>query len=182
MIREFVRRANLDSEVDILAVSHTIALRSQTWGDHTSVGGGTGVFRRRRKYIITGGSIDTLLSANTSFQGHLKTDGNVRIEGAYEGAIETVGNVLIAETARVNAEITAHAVQVWGWVAGHITASERLEILPTGRVFADIEVSSLMIDEGGVFRGQCTIRGPGYEWPAPAETPAVEKELENKGL
>ena len=39
-------------------------------------------------------------------------------------------------------------------VKGNITASGRLEILSTGRVWGDIMVSSLLIDEGGVLRGQ----------------------------
>jgi len=114
---------------------------------------------RRKKFVVAGGRIETMLGPNTSFDGHLQTDGNVRIEGLYEGVIETTGNVIIGDLAKVQADITAHSVQVWGTVSGSITTSERLEILPSGRVFADIEVSSLMIDDGGIFRGQCVIRG-----------------------
>ncbi len=117
------------------------------------------MFRKAKDLVITSGKIETLLGPNTSFNGHLKTDGNLRIEGLYEGVIETVGNIIIGQNAKIRADITAHSIQVWGVVSGSIAASDRLEILSTGRVFADIVVNSLLIDDGGVFRGKCIIRG-----------------------
>lgn len=112
-----------------------------------------------KDWVATSGKIETVLGPNTSMNGHLKADGNLRIEGLYEGVIEVAGNLIVGEGAKVRADITAHAIQVWGTVNGHINASDRLEILRTGQVFADVVVKSLLTDEGGVFRGQCVIRG-----------------------
>ena len=112
------------------------------------------MFRRAKQLVITGGKIETILGANTSLDGHLKSDGHLRIEGAYDGVIEAVGNIIIGETAVVSAQIKAHTIQVWGQVTGKIVATDRLEILQTGRVFADVEVNSLLIDDGGFFRGE----------------------------
>lgn len=131
------------------------------------------MFRKSKDWVITSGKIETLLGSNTSFNGHLKTDGNLRIEGLYEGVIETVGNIIIGREAKVRADITAHSVQVWGMVSGNITAAGRLEILNTGRVFADVVVNSLLIDDGGVFRGKCSIRGS-EAGPAPASEESEE--------
>jgi len=114
---------------------------------------------RRKEPMLTSGKIETVLGPNTSFNGHLQTDGNLRIEGLYEGVIETLGNIIIGQMARVKADIMAHSIQVWGTVAGSINANDRLEILHTGRVFADVVVDTLLIDDGGVFRGKCVIRG-----------------------
>ncbi|NLS78272.1 MAG: polymer-forming cytoskeletal protein [Chloroflexi bacterium] len=127
------------------------------------------MFRKAKQLVITGGKIETILGANTSFEGHLKTDGNLRIDGAYDGVIEGVGNIVVGETARIAAEIRAHTIQVWGQVTGKIVAAERLEILHTGRVLADIEVKSLLIDDGGIFRGACIIHGARPEDEPPAE-------------
>jgi cytoskeletal protein CcmA (bactofilin family) len=117
------------------------------------------VLRKVKDWVVTSGKIETVLGPNTSFNGHLKADGNLRIEGLYEGIIETAGNVIIGENAKVRADIRAHSIQVWGTINGTINASERLEILSSGRVFADIVVKSLLTDDGGVFRGKCVIRG-----------------------
>ncbi|MEN6479199.1 MAG: polymer-forming cytoskeletal protein [Anaerolineales bacterium] len=101
------------------------------------------------------GKIDNVLGAETRFKGNIIADGNIRIDGLYEGRIETAGNVIIGPEARVLADIVATVVQVWGAVQGNVMTRGRLEILPTGRVFGNLRVASLLIDEGGIFRGEC---------------------------
>ena len=111
------------------------------------------MFGKERTFTAFEGKIENVLGPTASFQGHLKSDGNVRIDGYFDGCIETAGNLIVGETAKVVAEITANNVQVWGAVKGKIWASGRLEILPSGRVWGEIKVTSLLIDEGGLFRG-----------------------------
>ena len=103
--------------------------------------------------------IEAVIGPAASFNGHLKCDGSVRIDGFCEGSIETAGNVIIGEGAKVIADITAENVSVSGVVKGNIAARDRLEILPTGRVWADIAVTSFLIDDGGFFRGEITMSG-----------------------
>jgi cytoskeletal protein CcmA (bactofilin family) len=103
--------------------------------------------------------IETVIGPAASFNGYLKCDGSVRIDGLCEGSIETAGNVIIGEGAKVMADITAENVSVSGVMKGNITARDRLEILPTGRVWANIAVTSFLIDDGGFFRGEITMSG-----------------------
>ncbi|NLX37139.1 MAG: polymer-forming cytoskeletal protein [Chloroflexi bacterium] len=109
------------------------------------------------------GKIDNVLGSNTRFTGDLVSDGNIRIDGQFEGRVETAGNVIIGPDARLVATIEASVVQVWGAVEGDIIARGRLEILPSGRVFGNLRVASLLIDEGGIFRGECTMGGERVE-------------------
>ena len=117
------------------------------------------VFKKERIFVAFAGKIENILGPTASYQGHLKAEGNVRIDGHFEGSIETMGNVVIGEAAKVIADVTASNVQVWGAIKGSIVASGRLEILPTGRVWGEIKVASLLIDEGGLFRGQSSMPG-----------------------
>ena len=67
--------------------------------------------------------IETIIGPNTNFNGHLKCDGNVRIDGVCEeGLIETVGNVIVSANAMVAADIVARNVSVSGAVSGKIKA------------------------------------------------------------
>lgn len=133
------------------------------------------LFKKNRLPSVSG-KIDNVLGPNTSFTGTIKSDENIRIDGVYRGRIETAGNVIIGPSAKVLADIVANAVQVWGAVRGNITAQGRLEILPNGRIWGDIRVGSLLIDEGGIFRGQCLMGGEQVE---PLLLPdASENELE----
>jgi cytoskeletal protein CcmA (bactofilin family) len=117
------------------------------------------LFGRERPVVAFEGKIENVLGPTASVQGRLKTQGNVRVDGYFDGAIETPGNVIIGESAKVTADIVANNVQVWGLVKGSISAAGRLEILPSGRVWGEIRVASLLIDEGGVFRGKSLMAG-----------------------
>lgn len=121
------------------------------------------MFRKERTFVPFTGKIENIVGPTASFQGHLKAEGNVRIDGHFDGSVETTGNVIIGEKAKVSADIVASNVQVWGAVKGNITASGRLEILPSGRVWGDIKVTSLLIDEGGMFRGKSLLVGEEQE-------------------
>ncbi|MFQ6057488.1 MAG: polymer-forming cytoskeletal protein [Anaerolineae bacterium] len=103
--------------------------------------------------------IENVIGATANFNGHLKADGGIRIDGVFEGTVETAGNVIVGEGAQVMADITARNVSVAGVVKGNINATGRLEILATGKVWGDIAVASFLIDEGGFFRGQSVMQG-----------------------
>jgi cytoskeletal protein CcmA (bactofilin family) len=103
------------------------------------------------------GKPETIIGANTTFVGTLKTDGSIRIDGTVEGDVEILGNLIIGETGRVIATIKAQNVHVSGAVKGEITAVEQLEISPTGKVWGDIYTAALHIEPGGLFRGQSTM-------------------------
>jgi len=102
--------------------------------------------------------IENIIGPTASFDGDLKCDGGVRIDGVLRGSVETMGNVIIAEAAKVVADITGRNISVAGAVRGNIKASGRLEILSTGQVWGDISVESFLIDEGGFFNGLSTMR------------------------
>lgn len=98
--------------------------------------------------------IENVIGPTATFIGELKCDGGVRIDGVFQGSLETMGNIIVGETAKVVADMVGRNVSVSGAVKGNITASGRLEILSTGLLWGDIRVASFLIDEGGVFSGR----------------------------
>jgi len=126
--------------------------------------------------------IETVIGPNTSFKGTLICDGSVRIDGVCEeGLIQTVGNIVVGPEAKVAADLIAENVSVSGAVTGKITASGRLEILSTGKVWGNVDVSSFLLDEDGFFRGQLMMKDepepPVFGAAAPpavGTSPAVE--------
>lgn len=103
--------------------------------------------------------IETHIGSSVSLHGELKAEGNIRIDGLFEGRIETAGNVIIGRTGQVAADIMARNVLVAGMVRGNIMAHEQLDILASGRVKGDIEASTLHIEEGGKHHGQTRMAG-----------------------
>jgi cytoskeletal protein CcmA (bactofilin family) len=118
--------------------------------------------------------IETVLGPSSSFRGELKAQGGVRLDGAFDGTLESESNVIVGENANVAADIAGFNVTVAGKVIGDISAVGRLEILATGYVRGDISASSLLIEEGGIFRGQSLRDDEGTPEPE-AEGPARQR-------
>jgi cytoskeletal protein CcmA (bactofilin family) len=124
-----------------------------------------------------GGNLNAFLGEGTSFKGILTFEGTVRIDGRLEGEIFTKDTLVIGEGAQVTAAIHAGVVVIGGTVHGNVTAERKIEINPTGRLYGNISTPSLVIQEGVVFEGSCTMgRGAGEGGaPEPAE-PALDEE------
>jgi len=99
------------------------------------------------------------LDVDAAMQGTLsfKDPVNLRINGKFEGYLETRGNLTISSTAIVNADILGDNIIIGGRVKGKITARERLTLLPQAIVEGHIYPAKLNIAEGAVLQGQCTM-------------------------
>ena len=104
-------------------------------------------------------NIETVIGPTAHVKGSMSSDGGIRIDGIFEGQIQIAGNLIVGESGKVIADISAQNVSVSGAVKGTVQASGRLEILSTGRVWGDISVAAFLIDEGGFFRGQSIMPG-----------------------
>jgi cytoskeletal protein CcmA (bactofilin family) len=99
--------------------------------------------------------ITTTLGKETNFNGVLRFKESLKIDGTFEGEIESPGFLYIENGATVKANINVGSVVVGGVVRGNIEASERLEMLTTGKVFGNIRTAKLNIADGVVFEGKC---------------------------
>ena len=102
---------------------------------------------------------EKMLDVDASMQGTLsfKDPVNLRINGKFEGTLETRGNLTIGPAASINADIVGDNIIDGGRVKGKITAKERLTLLPTAIVDGDIFSVRLNIAEGAVFEGNCSM-------------------------
>lgn len=130
----------------------------------------------REKRPVPLDRIEVAIGPTANIRGDLECDGIVKIEGIYQGSIKTVSNVIISEEARVDAHIEAENVSVSGQVKGSIIAKGRLEILPAGRVWADVTVTSFLLDDGGKLHGGLKMFGTGPE-PESFEVPPATRDL-----
>jgi cytoskeletal protein CcmA (bactofilin family) len=120
-----------------------------------------------------GGSLTAFLGEGTNFKGTLTFEGTVRIDGRLEGEIFTKDTLVIGEGAQVNASIQAGVVEIGGTVHGNVTAERKVDIRAGGRLHGNISTPSLVIEEGVVFEGSCTMSRGGDQGE---QTPAAERE------
>ncbi|MCM8783353.1 MAG: polymer-forming cytoskeletal protein [Candidatus Omnitrophica bacterium] len=98
-----------------------------------------------------------ILDIDASMQGNLvfKDPVTLRIQGKFEGKLETKGLLIIGENAEVKADILGEEIIVAGKVNGTLLASRELKIIPPARVKAEIKSPSLQIERGAIFNGVC---------------------------
>lgn len=112
--------------------------------------------------------IETIIGPNCRLTGTLQSDGGIRVEGIFEGTLQTTGNLVVAESAKVIAEVQAYNVTVSGQVKGNITAN-KVEITESGKVWGDLSVNSMLLHEGAYLRGSTNMAGdvepPAFEPP-----------------
>lgn len=99
------------------------------------------------------------LGRGSRVEGTLTFQGSVRIDGQVEGQIEAKDTVIIGESAAVVAQIIAGTIIVKGNVTGDLTASKRVELRSPGRLLGNIVTPSLVIQDGVVFEGHCSMAG-----------------------
>ncbi|MTI79851.1 MAG: polymer-forming cytoskeletal protein [Firmicutes bacterium] len=100
------------------------------------------------------GKVDTIIGDGTHFNGELKVEGTLRIDGKVDGNVDINGDVVIGKTGQVKADIKGNNVSVAGDVQGNITLKGKLELHSTAKIYGDIEVAKLIVNEGAVFKGQ----------------------------
>ncbi|MBX3085095.1 MAG: polymer-forming cytoskeletal protein [Anaerolineae bacterium] len=101
---------------------------------------------------------ETILGANSTFKGDLKSKANVRIDGTFEGSIDIEGNIMVGETAKIVADIHARNMRIAGAIRGNITGN-KIELLRTGRVWGDINASAITTEDGAFIDGKITMLG-----------------------
>jgi cytoskeletal protein CcmA (bactofilin family) len=121
--------------------------------------------KERLPPAANGSNLNAFLGEGTSFKGTLTFEGTVRIDGRLEGEIFTKDTLVIGEGAQVSAAIHAGVVVISGTVHGNITAERKTDIHASGRLYGNISTPSLIIEEGVVFEGACTM-GTGAEQSA----------------
>ena len=100
---------------------------------------------------------NSTIGENSAFEGRFVVRGNLRIDGTFEGKALVVDQLQIGEKAKVKTNINATSVVVEGLVIGNITANRRILLLSTARVLGELKTPELIIQDGVVLEGRCTI-------------------------
>jgi len=93
----------------------------------------------------------SLLSADLTVTGNIKTSGDIQVEGVVEGDIRA-HLLTVGETATIKGEIVADDVVVNGRVVGRVRGL-KVRLTSTARVEGDIIHKTIAIESGAHFEG-----------------------------
>jgi cytoskeletal protein CcmA (bactofilin family) len=92
------------------------------------------------------------------FNGKMTSEGIFHLDGKVEGEIFHSGTLIIGETAVIKGKLEVNALILDGILEGEVTAKERVEIDSRGKLYGTILTPIFVIQDGGVFQGNCRMR------------------------
>jgi cytoskeletal protein CcmA (bactofilin family) len=131
------------------------------------------------------GEVSAYLGKGSRVTGKLVFEGTVRVDGQVEGEIAAQDTLVVGESAIVNAQISGSSIVITGKVTGDITARKRVEIRAPGKLFGNVTTPCLIIQEGVVFEGHCSMGGGEAAKAASSKVtpfPKEEKVSEGNGI
>jgi len=116
------------------------------------------LFGNEKKASIGSGA-PTYVGKGMRIEGKIWGVRPIWIDGEVIGTIDIESEVVIGENAKIDATIRASSIKVNGFVEGELYGSSRIEIMSKGRVRGKVTnlAGCLIIQDGGVVEGQCTI-------------------------
>ena len=105
----------------------------------------------------TGDLSSNIIGEKSYFTGNFNINGSLRIDGRFEGKSLKADQLYIGHEGKVKTNIDAVSVIVEGLIMGNINATSRVLLMPTAKVYGDIKTPELIIQNGVLLEGRCTI-------------------------
>jgi cytoskeletal protein CcmA (bactofilin family) len=110
-----------------------------------------------------------LIATGTVLEGKIRTPGSIRIDGKIVGDISATQSISIGSTGDINGNLSAKNVTIGGKINGAVIAQEKLVFESKAVVRGDIRAARLVIDEGALFDGKCTMAETAKAMPSLVE-------------
>jgi cytoskeletal protein CcmA (bactofilin family) len=100
------------------------------------------------------------IESDVSISGRIHFPDDARIDGQLRGEVRADALLVIGETARLEAAVSARRLLVYGRLCGDVLRSGTVELHPGSSVQCDIESQSLVVHEGARFEGHAWVGTP----------------------
>ena len=97
------------------------------------------------------------IAVGTIVDGKIRSQGSIRIDGKMIGEISAGESLAVGATGDVEGNIVAKNITIGGRLRGTVMAGEKLVFESKAVVKGDIRAAKLVIDEGAIFDGKCTM-------------------------
>ncbi len=103
--------------------------------------------------------IKAYLGSDALFKGTLSFEGTVRIDGKFEGTVQTKDTLVVGETGDMQADIDVGILVCKGKLKGTVVASKKIEMHPASKITGNVKTPAVSIELGAVLDGQLNMTG-----------------------
>ena len=93
------------------------------------------------------------ISAGTVIKGEIQSPYDLRIDGSFEGKIQSKGRVVIGESAVIKGDIICDNIDLWGKVEGNLFVKNTLALKDGCKMDGNLNISKLSVELGATFNG-----------------------------
>lgn len=101
--------------------------------------------------------LNGFLDSGSHVHGELRFQTSFRVDGTFNGSVVSDGDLIVGDGGEVEGDLRVGQIIISGTVRGTVSASRRVHLSPSGKVFADVDTPSLIIEDGAVFEGRCSM-------------------------
>ncbi len=98
--------------------------------------------------------INAFMGMGTSYHGKLEFKGTVRIDGEFEGEIESDGTLIVGNEARVKGNVNVGQLVLSGRLEGLLKAQAKVVLYKQANLSGKISTPVLVVEEGAVVKGE----------------------------
>jgi len=106
-----------------------------------------------------GSSSINLIGAGTTIEGDIRSNGDIRIDGAVHGQVFSKAKVVIGNTGIIEGDLNCQNADISGTIKGKSTINELLFLKSSSKLNGDIITGKLVVEVGATFTGSCNM-GP----------------------
>ena len=104
----------------------------------------------------------TTIGTSLVITGEVTSREDITVHGQVKGQISMPeGSLLVAPTARIEADVDVTNVTIHGTMSGKVAAGERLELTPTATVKGTLIAPSVVLRDGATFNGKIQVEKKG---------------------
>ncbi len=93
------------------------------------------------------------ISYGTVFNGEIMSPGDMRIDGTFNGKVQSKGRVVVGESAVIKGDIVCNDIDLWGKVEGNLYVKDTLALKEGCAVNGNLHVRRLSVELGATFNG-----------------------------
>jgi cytoskeletal protein CcmA (bactofilin family) len=122
---------------------------------------------------IKEGRLSGYVGNGTTLTGETEFSAMLRVDGHLVGTVTSeAGTLIVGNSGQVDANVIVAAAMISGAVNGDIFATEKLQLGRTARVMGNIQSPRLIIEEGAILEGSCSMLKARESQEAPVPAPA----------
>ncbi|MBN1155184.1 polymer-forming cytoskeletal protein [candidate division KSB1 bacterium] len=114
--------------------------------------------KRSEQEVVKTGNLNTIIGKGSTFEGTMKVEESLRVDGKIKGTVVTTDSIIIGKEGDIEGDVTAKNVVIGGRVKANVNATGKVVLEARAIFIGEMKTTRLVIDEGAVFDGQCSMR------------------------